>query len=253
MRAALAERQRALVDGVLGRKEAVDAGLQGMDGVELERGLRTYRSNAQALADKSLSAVFVRIREVLGEPSFAAMAWSFWRRYPPQCGDLGLWGAVLADFLAEQEGMEPWLCDLARLEWAAHITERAADSALDAQSLALLSALEPAHLGMQMRPGLQLLRLRPQAWWQWLGQQPDAGGSEDELVAIVVARRVWRAEAHRLGPGAWALMSVLQAGAHLEQALQQAFAAEAGFDFSAWLQAALLNGWLRAAVSHQAS
>ena len=245
---ALAERQQALVDHLLGREQASECGILGMDGVGLERGLRAYRSNAQALADKSLGALFVRIRQVLGEASFAAMAWSFWRRYPPQSGDLGLWGEALPAFLAEQDGMEPWLCDLARLEWAAHCTERAADSALDAASLELLSTQEPAQLSLQMRPGVQLLWVLPQAWGWWLGQQPDAaGGYDEEPVAVVLARRVWRAEAHRLSAGAWALLSALLAGADLEQALQQALAAETAFDFSNWLQAALLNGWLQAA------
>ena len=107
MRAALAERQRALVDSLWGRQQAPEAGILGLDGVGLERGLRAYRSNAQALADKSLGAVFARIRQVLGEASFAAMAWSFWRRYPPQFGDLGLWGEALPAFLMEQDGMDP--------------------------------------------------------------------------------------------------------------------------------------------------
>jgi hypothetical protein len=261
MRAALAERQRALVERLLGRPQASDAGLLGLDGVGLERGLRAYRSNAQALADKSLGAVFVRVRQVLGEASFAAMAWSFWRRYPPQSGDLGEWGEALPAFLAEQDGMAPWLCDLARLEWAAHGTERAADSELDAPSLELLGTLEPAQLSLQMRPGLQLLRVLPQAWWWWRGQEGREGqegqegyepaAADAEPVAIVLARKVWRAEAQGLQAGAWALMSALLAGADLEQALQQAFAAEAEFDFSNWLQAALLNGWLRAATRHR--
>lgn len=238
----MAERQCALVDALLGRSEAADLGLRGLAGLELERGLLAYRLNAQALAAKSLGAVFGRVQQALGDDeSFAAMAWTFWRRCPPQHGDLGLWGEHLAGFLAEQDGLPNWLCDLARLEWAVHAAERAADSELDAMSLALMSELEPDRLGLVFRPGLQLLRVAAEAWQAWSGSPASA------FVTLVIARKAWRAEAHAVAAGDWALMSELQGGADLQRALTQALIAQTDFDFSTWLQAALLKGWLLAA------
>ncbi|MCV2368805.1 DNA-binding domain-containing protein [Roseateles oligotrophus] len=256
MSAALIARQRALLEALLGRADASSIGLLGLPGVRDEqggaaaqRGLRAYRLNAQVLAAKTLGAVFGRIQQVLGDESFAAMAWSFWRRSPPERGDLGLWGERLPEFLAGQDSMDLWLCDLARLEWAAHIAERAADSELDAASLTLLSEQEPERLSLRMRPGLQLLRVQSTAWALWSGSDDAEDDAEDcgATVTVVMARKAWRAEGFCLPLGASALMDALLGGANLDQAVQQAFVAEADFDFSAWLQSALLNGWLQGA------
>jgi hypothetical protein len=255
MSASLLARQRALVEALQGRQSAGDIGLRGLQGLHaikgegpgLERGLLAYRLNAQALATRSLGAVFARIEQHLGEASFAAMAWSFWRLYPPEQGDLGLWGEELPVFLAEQEGMTQWLIDLARLEWAAHACERAADSELDAASLSRLSDVEPAHLALRFRPGLCLLEVTSAAWSLWCDLEPDFDAESSVYVAI--ARKVWRSEAHSLQAGEWSLMTALSAGKDLEQALLAAFEAQADFDFAAWLQNALMHGWLLAAES----
>ena len=255
MTARLLQRQRGMVEALLGTvlepRAAADVGLLGLPGIQgsqagagLERGMRAYRLNAQALAAQSLGAVFGRLEQILGEDSFAAMAWSFWRSYPPQQGDLGRWGEQLAEFLAAQDGMALSLCDLARLEWAAHCTERAADGALDTESLALLGELEPQHIDLVFRPGVRLLTVCNEAWSLWSGL--DGGAGEGAAVTVVLARKAWRTEGQRLQAGAGALMSALHEGANLELALQVAFAAQADFDFSAWLQAALLNAWLLA-------
>jgi hypothetical protein len=250
MTSALAIRQHALVDALLCTDAAEGLGLIGLPGVQssglgsaLERGLLAYRLNAQAVAAKALAAVFGRTQAALGDDEAAAMAWALWRRYPPQQGDLGQWGEALPAFLAEQDGMPQWLCDLARIEWAAHRCERAADCELDADSLALLSEVEPRDLRLRLRPGVQLLRVTPQAWAFWAQQEEGSEPAGDSL-GLVMARMAWVAQAHVLSDSAWVLMSSLLEGVDIDLALQQAFAQQADFDFSAWLQAALLNGWL---------
>ncbi len=251
-------RQQGLVNALLGRPEpdglesrdllGLGGITNGLAGGELERGLLAYRLNAQALAAKALAAVFTRTQLALGdEASFAAMAWAFWRSRPPEQGDLGQWGGALPAFLAEQDGMPQWLCDLARIEWAAHRCERAADSELDAASLGLLSEVEPQDLHLLFRPGLQLLRVDVEAWDFWSATSAESA-EQDTKVGLVIARKAWSAQVHCLQPGDWALMKALSDAADLEQALQQAFALRSDFDFSAWLQAALLNGWLLGAA-----
>jgi len=223
----LAARQQALLAAISARSDA--SGLAGLPGVEggIERGLLAYRLNAQALSAKTLSSVFPRLREEMGEASFDAMAWAFWRAHPPLRGDLGLWGAELAGFLAEQDGMEAEPCELARLEWACHEAERAADAALDIGSLDLLATQEPSQIGLSMRPGLVLLRQSSGSWLVW--------------------RRQWRAESRALPEAEALLMQALLDGVDLESALAAAMEAYALFDFSAWFQTALTEGWLQAA------
>ena len=227
MNADLMARQQALV-AALSQRDFDVSGLRALPGVEggVERGLQAYRLNAQALSAKALSSVFPRLREALGEQDFDAMAWAFWRWAPPGQGDLALWGGRLTDFLSAQDGMEAELPDLARLEWAMHEAERAADDELDVASLDLLSTHAPSEVGLGMRAGVALL------------EQQAAG-------PMLVWRQAWRACYQPLAEGEAAFMRELLAGRDLAAALDAA--AEFEFDFPVWLQTALREPWLQAA------
>jgi hypothetical protein len=220
--------QQAFVDALLGRADAPVSLTGG------ERGLTAYRHNLSALARQSLAVPFARVREALGDDEFAQLAWTFWRAHPPRSGDLGEWGGALAGFLVERAGEASGLPDLARLDWAIHHAERAADAALDADSLQLLGNTPPEALWLQLRPGVTLL-----------AQQ--AG-------AVLVWREGWRGVSQALSAPDGAFMHALLDGASLARALAVAAAvkglgAESDFDFAAWLQAALRNAWLQAVRS----
>lgn len=215
--------QQAFVDALLGRGEA-PAGLVGG-----ERGLAAYRSNLRALSARALAVPFTRVLEALGEDDFAVLAWSFWRACPPERGDLAQWGAGLAGFLVERAGEASGLPDLARLDWASHQAERAADAELDAESLARLGDTPPERLRLVLRPGVALLA--------------QSGGP------VLVWREGWRGQSQPLADADAAFVRALLAGAHLGEAIDAAMSvkgsgAEADFDFGAWLQAALRKAWL---------
>lgn len=219
--------QQAFVDAVLGRGEA-PAGLTGG-----ERGLAAYRDNLRALSAQALAVPFTRLREALGEGEFAALAWSFWRASPPERGDLAQWGGALEAFLVERAGESSGLPDLARLDWAVHRAERAADAELDADSLALLATTPPEALWLQLRPGMAVLAQRDGA--------------------VLVWRQGWRAAWQPVPAGEAAFIETLLGDAPLADALDAAAVKGSGvptdFDFGAWLQAALQNAWLQAVRS----
>lgn len=220
--------QQALAAALLDR--SVPSGLAVLPGVEggVARGLQAYRINAQALSGKALAAVFPQLQQALGEASFEAMAWAFWRAHPPTLGDLAQWGGALADFLAAQDGMDTEPPDLARLEWALHRAEAAANVALDTASLSLLASVDAAELRLRLRPGVQVL----------------AAQSDGPLL---VWRKDWRAHSTSLTAAEAALTQALLGGLDLASALSRAEAAGGEFDFSAWLQAALREAWLHRA------
>jgi len=172
---------------------------------------------------------FSRLREALGEEEFASLAWSFWRAHPPERGDLAQWGGALEGFLVERAGEDSGLPYLARLDWAVHVAERAADVELDADSLALLGSTPAESLWLKLRPGVALL-----------AQQ---GGP------VLVWRQGWRGEWRGLSAAEAAFIRALLEGVNLAAALVKGFDAEADFDFGAWLQAALHNAWLQAVRS----
>lgn len=241
-------RQQALVQVLLQKTSAPAAPptwAQALGAVSLPRGLQAYRGHAKALAAQTLASVFARMQAALGETEFAAMAWAFWRANPPERGDLGCWGQDLPEFLRDQPGMPAWLPDLARLEWAAHQAEQALDAELDAASLQWLAELDPTQLSLRLRPGLQLLSLVGAAAARW----PLAlASSDDEHLFALVWRQGWRAEARVLDTDQAMFMQGLLQGQCLQETLDQTLSAHAGFDFAAWLQAALSEAWLQAVV-----
>jgi len=214
--------QQAFVDAVLGRSEA-PATLTGA-----ERGLAAYRGNLQSLSAQALAVAFPHLREELGEAEFASLAWTFWRHHPPESGDLGQWGGALEAFLVERAGEASGLPDLARLDWALHGAERAADAELDVGSLNLLGTTPPEALQLLLRPGVTLIA------------QQDG--------PVLVWRRGWRGEWRPLSASEAvffaALLRGFSLGAALEASQVKGSAAETDFDFGAWLQAALQNAWL---------
>lgn len=225
MTTALIARQQALVAALLTGDALPD--ITALPGVEggVSRGLQAYRVNAQALSAKALAVVFPQLQALLGGSSFEAMAWAFWRACPPSQGDLAQWGGALADFLLAQEGMEAAPLELARLEWALHCAEGAADVDLDAASLGLLGSVEANEMTLRLRPGVQVLSAQPS------GPQ-------------LVWRKGWRAHSAPLTGAEAALMQALLDGLDLDRALALA---GSEFDFSAWLQAALRETWLHRA------
>lgn len=206
--------QQALLDAILGR--GVAPPLRGLVGIEggAARGLQAYRANAKALAARALASVFPRLLAELGEVNFAAMAWVFWRAFPPKSGDLADWGDELAGFLAAQPEMDASVVAQTQLEWALHEAERAADATFNAESLALLDGGDPQCLRLMLRPGTALV------------------GS------LLVWRRGWRAMSAELDARTARFMQAQLSGASLAASLEE------GFDFSNWLQDALRQGWL---------
>ena len=219
--------QQAFVDALLGRGDA-PPGL-----TDAERGLAAYRNNLRALSAQALTVPFTRLREELGEDEFASLAWTFWRAHPPEFGDLGQWGGALEGFLLERAGAESGLPDIARLDWALHRAERALDTTLDADSLALLGTTSPDELWLQLRPGVGLL-----------AQQ---GGH------VLVWRQGWRGRWQALAATeavfVQAVLDDVNLAAALEATTLKGYGDEIDFDFAAWLQAALHNTWLQAVRS----
>ncbi|HEV6968578.1 DNA-binding domain-containing protein [Roseateles sp.] len=211
--------QQAFVDALLGRGPAPSSLTGG------ERGLAAYRDNLRALSAQALAVPFPRLLEALGEADFGVLAWSFWRAHPPERGDLAQWGGALEAFLIERAGEASGLPDLARLDWALHRAERAADAELDAGSLARLGDTPPEQLWLALRPGVAVL-----------GQRDGP---------VLVWRQGWKGQWLALSPAEAAFMQALLDGVNLAEALVKGSAPEADFDFGAWLQAALRQAWLK--------
>lgn len=244
-------RQQMLLRALLGdARPAVVAGWL-RDGARFERGFQAYRANAGALAERALAAAFPTVQQLVGEDSFAKLARVFWRRQPPTDGDIANWGAALPAFIADDEALadEPYLADVARLEWAVHRAERAADAG-PPQGLELLADADPAGLTLRLAPGTALVISPHPVATLW---QAHRSAAEDRFApvrqafaagqgeAVLVAREGWRATVAAVSAAEAAFLDELLAGRPLARALT---AAGEGFDFEAWLIAALRRGLL---------
>ncbi len=216
-----------------------------------ERGLLAYRANGTALAERALTAVYPVLAQLLGEDSFASLARHFWRQAPPQRGDMAQWGAALADFIdaAPQLSGEPFLGDVARVEWALHCAATAADTTADIGSFALLASADPEQATLTLSDGVVALasaypvvsiihaHLQGEPTLAQAAALLGAGASEHALVW----RQGLRPRLRASSAAEHGLLAGLQAGLSLETALA-ATAPDTSFDFNDWLSQAVQSG-----------
>ena len=258
----LIEQQQALLQA-LWTRPGEESSLAAWVDAPWQRGLAAYRTNAAALAERALLAVYPVVAAPISEESFAPMARQFWFEQPPERGDLACWGQALPDFLANEPQLAdvPYLADVAQLEWALHCNASALDAApFEPASFALLGEIEPDQLTLRLPPGTQVLHSR----WPTLSlvnahlhNEPTFDIVAERIQARVAeSTRVWcqglqprlaactQAEA--------ALLEALLAGQSLPAALEAVDVALVGatggadadspFDFSAWLTSAVTQG-----------
>jgi Putative DNA-binding domain len=266
--ARLAQDQQTLLGAVLGGQAddalwaLVDSTASGLSGKSLaRRGLLAYQSHGLALAERALGAAYPVIAQLMGGENFAALAPHFWRAHPPTCGDMGQWGDGLANFLAAapQLAGEPFLADVARVEWALHRASFAADSSADLASFGLLSAEPPATPSLRLSPGVWLLDSAfpvvslIQAHGLPLDDRKPALAYAADLLArgkgekALVWREGFKPSLRQPGTAEYALLLALQAGQSLEAALAQAGQVSdktvgPAFDFARWLAHSVQSG-----------
>ncbi len=237
------------------------------------RGLQVYQANGHGLAQRALNAVYPVLAQLIGGDSFAALARALWHTHPPERGDLAQWGGHLAAFIqrAEQLADEPYLPDVARLEWALHQCASAADAKAEPSSWVLLTAQDPAELTLTLAPGCTVLA---SAWpvtsiWQAHVQMdgsgaPKATGFGTRLEAagqklraqVAETAVVWReqlqARVREAMPGEAAFLRALAGPAAAGEApnpasicdLSSALNQAPLLDFNAWLPMAVQSGLL---------
>jgi hypothetical protein len=250
-----ARRQRQLLRA-LWRRDADDALTPWMphDAASTRLGLAAYRGNSAAIAARALGAAFPTVRELMSNESFDSLARTLWHRHPPERGDLAHWGGTLAAFIDADTQLadEAYLADVARLDWAVHRIEHAADGPSLPDGLARLASEDPARLGITFRDGATRL---PSRWpivsiWRAHRRSGDdrfasvrAAFANGRAECAWVWRDGWRAAVSALDAPDARFVGALQRGESLAAALECAGAA---FAFEAWLREAVTQRWLAA-------
>jgi hypothetical protein len=224
------------------------------------RALAAYRSNGAALAARALGAAFPTVAQMVGGDSFDALAAAFWQHAPPTCGDLAAYGAGLPDFVAADGQLAdvPWLADCARLDWAVHAAQSAADAEPVPRGLDLLGSDDAPALQIVLQPGTSLVvSCWPivQIWHAHRSDGPDRFDSVRAALAAqagecaLVWRAGWRPQVKTLHAKDAGFTGALLEGRSLAAALDRA---GADFHFESWLLDALREGRLAAVRTHGA-
>lgn len=223
------------------------------------RGLKVYQSNGHALAQRALGSAYPVVSQLLGDDSFAALAQAFWHAHPPQRGDVAQWGGALPAFLqaSAQLADEPYLPDVARVEWLLHGSATAPDAAMDLPSLRLLTEADPAQIALRLSPGtavvcsthpvasIVLAHTTGAPTLEEAGRRLAHGWPENTLVW----RQGFKPCVREALAGEAELVAALLAGASLADALAQALDATPALDFGAWLTLAAQTGLLIQAIA----
>jgi hypothetical protein len=245
----LAQQQQLLLDALLAWPGA-NAMKMLADGVvdTGARGLKAYKANGHALAASALQSAYPVVAQLVGDESFVDLAHALWHAQPPTQGDIAQWGMGLAGFLEHSAQLQddPYLADVARVEWALHQCAGAPDAQADLSTLALLTTESPEQLQLRLAPGCAVVS---SAWpvasivgahidgvpsLQEAGAQLRRGEAQDTVV--------WRAGLRprvRLAlAGEADGLRVLMQGGSLAQALDAA----PQLDFGQWLPLAVQSG-----------
>jgi hypothetical protein len=208
----LAARQRDFLEALFAEDASAPAGLA------------VYRRNVRANFRVALAATYPVVQRLVGGAFFAAAAERFASEHPSRSGDLGEFGAELASFLERYAPAAAlaYLPDVARLEWACHESEHAADApVLDARALAQVPARGRGAIRLRLHPAVRLLHSSHPVCAIWEANQAGRDGTprrtEGEEFALV-RRDGFAVRVEALGRGEFEFLARVREGATLEHA-----------------------------------
>ncbi len=210
--------------------------------------LGIYRGNLASAWRRALASSYPVLRQVLGDMDFDALARAYGRVHPARDPDLNRFGAGMASFLGGAVDGQPWLPELARLEWLLHEAWYAPD-AIDGKPLEVLASLDPQQFEASraiLHPSLRLFASNWAVAPFWLAQQAEGPAVPDAMERpgyALVLRTRWRATLRELDAAEHAALARLAAGEPFGMAFDAAFDVDEDAPIAAWL-----DGWLKDGV-----
>lgn len=187
-------------------------------------GLAIYRRNARANLAGALAATFPVVRRLVGEAFFDAAGLRFAIEQPSRSGDLAEYGAVFPAFLADYAHARSlaYLPDVARLEWACHESEHAAEARpIDIAPLALVPERNRGAIRFRLHPAVRLVHSPYPVCAIWQANQAARDGTPDRTEGeefVLVSRAELEVRATCVERFEWEFLARVRDGATLEEA-----------------------------------
>jgi len=240
----LRDYQRCIAAALLTGETGPAALLIASDGIPPDDRLRIHRNTMLTVLINALSLSYPAVEALVGVDFFAQVARGFILDHPPQAALLTGYGGSFHEFIANYSQLrgQPYLPDVARLEWAVEMTARKpeagnapslADVDIGGTRLALVPSLITLATGYHVEP----------IWRAALENDGDTLSSVDSDPKTT-NYAIWRAgdgaAISVLGVGSAAFLEELIAGGDAESAVNAAATADLGGDPVAAITAEIL-------------
>jgi hypothetical protein len=188
-----------------------------------------YRATIVSALINALRLSYPAVLRLVGLEFFEGAASQFVGARLPSSACLNDYGEHFGDFLLQfpPAASVPYLCDVARLEWAVNRALHAGDAAgIDASRLASLDDKKLPHMRLVAHPAVSLLQFKFPAdliWKAVLDQDSEAMACIDLQsgpVRILIEREASGVQVRRLNQWAWELTRALALGEPLHVALE---------------------------------
>lgn len=232
--------QARFIDRLFDGDAPLPGGIEAGGDFTPEQRMQVYRNTARLILTDTLRGIYPTVSALTGDDFFDHAADAFIKAHPPRGGNLDVYGAEFADFLAGFEPLRahPYIGDVARLDRAFHDSYLGAREApLAPESLAGLDDDAAATLVLKLQPHVILLKC------DWPAQEIRAAVADDPEklssirpgdapARILVMRDGDGVSALTVGPAFYGLLESLSLGETLLTAVNIALAFDESFDFS---------------------
>jgi hypothetical protein len=164
VQSALAQLQGDLQRHVLSGDAAIVDAVKATPAVPAATRLGIYSNAYRIRLAEALAANMPRLKELLGDEQFGAVAAAYVDAHPSQFASIRWFGDRLAQVLAQSQPSQPWLAELARWEWALAASFDASDATpVGVECLATVAPDAWGDLRLQFHPSVQFLELATNA------------------------------------------------------------------------------------------
>jgi hypothetical protein len=214
-------------------------------------GISVYRNSIDIKHVNALQKIYPAVYKLVGADFFTMLSYDYQMQHPATHWSLSEFGRHLADFLSDypKTVFLSYLPDMARLEWARHEVLFAPDSAsFDVHQLQAIPESDYPQLYCKLHAAIRLLSFTSPILDIWHFCYHNNSG--DELFelkpqgnVVLLSRKDFEVDMQKITLGEYTLLSQLNQGDALGEAIEQALLVEPQLQVESLLSRALLEGW----------